>query len=394
MSAKKLPPKIKPLPRTPKKSAKKQLSRTERLVRTLPAQLAKYPLRYLTWYRSRRRLKKIAIWIAAVIVVFLALYNIIDFATPEVKNPNYGVSFSITYAEELGNNWQDNYLALLNDMHFKHLRLMSYWDMYEPQKGHYNFDSLDWQVNQAAQHGAKVSLAIGWRQPRWPECHEPDWAKQLPAESPQWQSDLSQYIQVVVNRYKNNPALESYQLENESLNTWFGDCRTKAANRDRLISEFNLVKHLDPNHPVLMSLSDEHGFPVHGPTPDAFGISVYRIVWNDKTPIHFYLTYPAPVWWHRLRGEIIKLTKHRDIYIHELQVEPWGPKPTLELSVAEQDRSMSVTQIHKNMRFGRQVGAKDIYTWGAEWWYWRKVHFHDPGPWNAVKEEIGSSGGR
>lgn len=336
----------------------------------------------------KNRWQRVLFYIFGSLAVLILLYISLEFLIPQVKNPNYGVSFSEQYAKELGVDWQANYIALLDDMKLRNFRLMTYWDDGEPQKGVYNFTDLDWQVNQAAQRGAKVSLSIGLRQPRWPECHEPAWAKELPAESPEWTADLSDYIKTTVNRYKNNPALSSYQLENESLNTWFGDCRTKAANRQRLIDEFNLVKQLDPNHPVLMSLSDEHGLPVGQPTPDAYGFSVYRIVWNDKTPIHFYVTYPAPDWWHRLRSGIIKITKHRNVFIHELQMEPWGPKPTKEMSIKDQDRSMGTQQIKKNMVFGRKVGAKDIYIWGGEWWYWRKTTLNDPRPWNAVKQEL------
>lgn len=346
---------------------------------------------FLVGHGLKKKWQRILAYTGVILVFFISLHLTLEWLIPQVKNPKYGVSFSIKYAKELGNDWQANYLALLDDMQFKHLRLMSYWDSIEPQKGQYDFTDLDWQFNEAAKRGAKVSLAIGLRQPRWPECHEPEWAKALPMEGPQWQSDLSKYIEVVVKRYKTHPALESYQLENESLNTWFGDCRSRAANRDRLVAEYNMVKKLDPNHPLLMSLSDEHGFPMRQPVPDEYGFSIYRIVWNDKTPVHFYLTYPAPVWWHRLRAGVIKLTQHRNVYVHELQVEPWGPKPTVELSVPDQDRSMGVKQIHKNMVFGRKIGSQEIYTWGGEWWYWRKVHFNDPGPWNAVKQEIGTS---
>jgi hypothetical protein len=49
----------------------------------------------------------------------------------------------------------------------------------------------------------------------------------------------------------------------------FGDC--KDFSRDRLVSEFNLVKKEDPNHPVLISRSNNWvGIPVGAPTPDRF----------------------------------------------------------------------------------------------------------------------------
>jgi hypothetical protein len=115
---------------------------------------------------------------------------------------------------------------------------------------------------------------------------------------------------------------------------------------------------------------------------------VYRKVWNGLTPVKFYTTYPTPVWYHRLRKEIIERTKHRPVFIHELQMEPWGPNATQDLSISEQDKSMSIDQIHKNFEFGRKIGSKEIYTWGGEWWYWRKTNLNDSGPWEAVRSEL------
>jgi hypothetical protein len=302
---------------------------------------------------------------------------------PPVKNPEIGVSFSEKRAKEMGLDWQANYTALLDDMQVRHFRLMSYWDIHEPVRGQFDFSTLDWQISEAAKRGANVSLAIGLRQPRWPECHQPDWAPKLRGN--EWNQALFSYIETVVKRYENNPTVISWQLENEGVNEWFGECGKP--DPKRLVDEFNLVKGLSAK-PVWMSLSDQHGLPINPPVPDKFGYSVYRTVWSEKTwPYRGYLTYPTPIWYHRLRAVAIKLISGRDIFIHELQLEPWGPKDTTELTTAEQDISMSPAKIKDNLLFAREIGAKDIYTWGGEWWYWRKVH-GDPTVWDTVKTEF------
>ncbi|HVO86333.1 MAG TPA: beta-galactosidase, partial [Candidatus Binatia bacterium] len=328
------------------------------------------------------------IYIVFIYLIIAGLSWTVDELLPKAKDPEFGVSFSIEYAQELGNDWHANYLALLNDLGFKRVRLMSYWELIEPQQGQYDFTDLDWQVQQAQAHGAKVSLAIGYRQPRYPECHEPDWAKQLPVNQTAWDNQLYSYISTVVNHYKNNPALESYQLENEAENNWFGACRGSAAPKWRLTDEFNLVKKLDPNHPVFMNLSDEHGLPIGQPTPDAYGFSIYRVVYSTNTEVHFYTTYPITQWYHRLRVYAIHFIKHRPVYVHELQLEPWGSAATEHLTIAQQNQSMSVQQIHNSIHYSEQTGIQLQYMWGGEWWYWRKTHFNDSGPWNAVKQEL------
>lgn len=337
---------------------------------------------------SKRWFVRWPVYIAVWLILLICVSWTVEKAMPQVKKPDYGVSFSIKYAKELGNDWQANYLALLNDMGIKRFRLMSYWDLLEPNQGQYDFTDLDWQMNQAASKNAKVSLAIGFRQPRYPECHEPDWVKQLPVNQTAFNNALYDYITTTVNRYKNNPALDSYQLENEAVNNWFGSCRGSAAPRERLQAEYDLIKKLDSKHPVYMSLSDEHGLPFGKPTPDGYGFSIYRIVYSTNTAIHFYATYPITDYYHRVRAFLIERMKNRPVFIHEMQLEPWGPQATEKLSIKEQDKSMNVSQIHKSLEYGRKTGIKTQYLWGGEWWYWRKTYFNDPSIWNAVKQEV------
>lgn len=334
---------------------------------------------------SRTWLRRTVFGIGVTIFVFLTApwWNPVFF--PPVAHPRIGVSFSEKRSIEMGLDWRANYLALLDDMKLRSFRLMSYWDVHEPARGQLDFSTLDWQMNEAAARGAKVSLAIGLRQPRWPECHQPDWALTLKGND--WKQALYAYMEIVVKRYENHPALESWQLENEGVNNWFGTC--DAPDTVRLNEEFNLVKSWSKK-PVWMSLSDQHGLPFNPPVPDKYGFSVYRTVWSEKTgPYKGYLTYPTPIWYHRARVGIIKLTTGRDSFIHELQLEPWGPTDTLRLSTDEQDKSMSPEQIKNSLYFARELGMNDIYTWGSEWWYWRKVH-GDPRIWETVRNEVNS----
>ncbi|MEI6237502.1 MAG: hypothetical protein WCP03_02805 [Candidatus Saccharibacteria bacterium] len=340
------------------------------------------------WHKFLHILKRVVtskafIIVASLLVIFFLINS---FAWQPVKNPQYGVSFSTKYAKELGSDWKANFTALLDDMHVKRFRLMSYWDDIEKSPGQYDFSELDWQFSEAAKRGAKVSLAIGLRQPRWPECHRPDWAKKL--AKPEQNKELIKFLETTVNHYKNNPNLLSYQLENEALNGWFGECRAADIERERLVQEFDLVKKLDQNHPVYMSLSDQHGLPLNKPVPDKYGFSVYRVVYSTQLPIHFYITYPTPTTYHRIRAWLIKIIQHREVFVHELQLEPWGPKATKDLTVTEQNRSMDNEQMRFNLDFARRIGSPEIFVWGSEWWYWRMNHYKDPAPWDTFKQEL------
>jgi beta-galactosidase GanA len=343
--------------------------------------------RYKAWHSGLKRPFRYTYNVALFLAILLSVHTTVESMWVPLKNPLYGVSFSYKYANELGNDWQANYIALLDDLQIRNFRLMSYWDLHETERGKFDFSVLDWQMDEAAKRGAKVSLSMGLRQPRWPECHEPSWAEAMQEESTEWRQALYAYIEVVTLRYKDHPALQSYQLENEAVNNWFGTC-SGAAPRDRLFEEYALIKKLDPNTPLWMSLSDQHGFPVRVPNPDAYGFSVYRTVWNDKGPINFYLTYPTPIWYHRIRKLLVEHIHNRKVFIHELQIEPWAPTATKNATVEEQEKSMDAEQIKENFDFARKIGAPEIYTWGGEWWYWRKTQFNDPGPWEIVRSEF------
>lgn len=279
-------------------------------------------------------------------------------------------------------DWRKAYTALLDDMQIKHFRLMSYWDEVEHEQGKYDFSALDEQIAMAKKRGADVTLAIGSRQPRWPECHEPDWSETLTIT--EWRKQLYAFITAVVKRYENDNTVISWQLENEYRNQTFIKCRD--GSYERLQEEFNLVKSISKK-PVWMSLADQGGLPLKVPSADRWGFSVYRIVYSTGL-VNGYVTFPTPIWYHNARRAIIEKMSNAPIFIHELQLEPWGPIDIPQMSIEDQDKSMSTDQIRKNLYFAREVGAKEIYTWGGEWWYYRKTVLNDPSVWNTVKDEF------
>lgn len=297
-----------------------------------------------------------------------------------------GVTFIPKYARYFDLDPKETLTAMIDDLGFRNLRLVSYWSEHEKQEGQYNFDELDWQMDMAKSRGVKVSLAIGLRQPRWPECHMPAWAEKLPKS--EWEPKLKDYIKVVVERYRNHPALASYQLENEYFLKAFGICPDHS--RQRLVDEYKLVKSLDTDHPVVVSMSNNAiGTPTYAPTPDAWAVSIYKRVW-DKTITKRYFEYPIPAWYYAFRAGWTEFTRGRDVFIHELQAEAWTPEDLgiKETPSQEQDKSMNATRLHHRFEYGRATGMRKIDLWGAEWWYWRKTKRNDPSLWNAAREEV------
>ncbi len=303
------------------------------------------------------------------------------------KPLQYGVTFIPRYAGHFGLDPLDTMKAIIDELGVRQFRLVSYWDDAEKIQGKYDFTELDWQFKLAEASKSKVSLAIGLRQPRWPECHMPKWAETMPMS--QWSVELKKYMKAVIERYKTSPALESYQLENEFFMTVFGICPDHS--RERLIDEYHFVKSLDSVHPVIVSRSNNWvGFPWHDPLPDEVGISVYKRVW-DKSLTKRYFEYPLPASFYAFLGGMGRIATGKDLMIHELQAEAWLP-PGFEMNrledIPEQNKSLNAELLRNRIEYGRATGLKEIYLWGVEWWYWRKIKANDPSLWNVARDEI------
>lgn len=293
----------------------------------------------------------------------------------------YGVSFSIKYAEELGINWRRAFTAVITELPLSRARLMSYWDLIEANRGEYNFEYLDWQIAQAKAAGLKVTLAVGMRQPRYPECHIPGWAKQL--QYAQRNEALYAFLDQVIRYYKDETCIESWQLENEALNRGIGQCTDY--DRGRLRREYSLIKKLDPKRPIIMSTSDSFGLPLRQPRPDIVGFSIYLSQYRGNK----YYFSKLPARWYALRKLCTRLILRRPVIIHELQAEPWGPRSTAQLPLVEQYKSMDATKLQQAITYAQSTGIAHIDLWGAEWWYWLKTQHDDNSCWDSVKQLLG-----
>jgi hypothetical protein len=362
--------------------AKHRTSYTNQLVKSLKRR----PIRY---WRKNWWHKLLCIFAALLILLVGTMYGIAQwYIHSEESIPlQYGVSFIPDYAQSLGVDPQANMDALLN-IGVKQFRLVSYWSDGEPTQGQYDFSQLDWQFKKAEAKHAKVILTLGLRQPRWPECHIPTWVGQEPQSA--WQPQLESYMKAVVERYKNSPSLQSYQVENEYFLQGFGTCTN--SDPARLTSEFNLVKKLDPSHPIIVTRSDNAiGIAVGQPKPDEYSISLYRRVW-DAAVTHRYLEYPYPAWYYGFLAGWQKLSDNRDMMVGELQAEAWAPhgQSLTQISLSEQNKSINAKRLEGVFNFGKATGMRSIDMWGAEYWYYRLVVLHDSSLWNVAKQEFSS----
>jgi len=323
--------------------------------------------------------KKIILGILILLLVFVGYFFV--GSAPQVKDIAWGVNFSQKYAELLGLDWRETYSAIIDNLGVRNIKILTHWDLIEPKSGEYSFEDLDWQISRAEEKGASVLLVIGNKTGRWPECHMPEWAKNLSKEDQQ--DKILKLIETVVLKYRGaTPVIWAWQVENEALFP-FGECPW--TDKDFLKKEIVLVKYLDPKKPVIISDSGEFSFWITAAKlGDIVSTTLHRKVWFKE--IEKYVAYPLkPIFYWR-KAQIIKRFFDKDVIVGELQAEPWCPNFLYPCSIEEQKKTMDLPQFQKNIQFAKETGLNTFYLWGAEWWYWLKEKQNDPQIWSEAQK--------
>jgi hypothetical protein len=322
-------------------------------------------------------MKKIFMTLLIILVILsaLAAYLFLGQTKPAAQI-GWGVVFSQKHAKYLGLDWQKTYLAILDGLGAREIKVASYWDLLEPENGFYNFTDLDWQIEEAGKRGANVLLVLGMKSPRWPECHIPDWA--LGLDKAGQQEKIMEMLKVSVLHYRESDVILGWQVENGPFFI-FGECPW--ADPAFLEKEISLIKSLDKkSRPIIVSDSGEGPFWFRAAkVSDIVGITMYKKVWVSQ--LGTYFTYPfPPVFYHR-KAEIIRRLFHKEVICVELQAEPWAPQLLYDTPLKEQEKTMNLEQFRYNIDFAQKTGLSKFYLWGAEWWYWLKEKQQKPEIW-------------
>lgn len=309
--------------------------------------------------------KFFAFVLAGIIAVSIALIWNWDFGSIE-RPMIFGVTFSAPQAQYLGLDWRAVYLDVLDNLKVRNLRLLAYWNQIEKTPGQFDFTDLDWQVSEAAKRGAKIIMTVGRRLPHWPECHSPKWTKDLSEKENQ--AKILEMLKTVVGHYKNQPGIVMWQVDNEPLVNWFGNC--PEPDKEFVKKEIALVKSLD-SRPVLITDSGELSSWVWAAhLGDYFGTTMYRVVWNKYIGYWSYDWF-LPSAFYTLKAKLNGLDLDK-VIVAELQAEAWLRDDISKISLKEQKKSINPEQFKKNIATARRTGFREAYLWGVEYWYWLK----------------------
>lgn len=315
---------------------------------------------------------KVSILALLVLVITILIFMKIFSSKKEIDiftaNGNFfGVTFSRKYAEDMGLDWREVYLAILDDLEVKQIRLPIYWDEIEKEENVFSFSDYDYMISEGSKRNVRFIISVGWRLPRWPECHAPEWTNQK--SIPDTHERVLLMLEKTINRYKDNNAIVYWQLENEPFLDFFGIC--PPSDEEFFKKELALVKALDKRQVIVSGPGELNMWRKESKYGDIFGTTMYRVVWNRWLG---YTLYPVPPSFYRIKAWLVKIPSAKRIII-ELQAEPWVPQgKIIHLSEKEANYSFSLERFKNNLVYAKKTEFNKAYLWGVEWWYWQYKH--------------------
>jgi len=304
-----------------------------------------------------------------------------------------GTSYNPLHATYLGLDWKDAYKRL-EAMRFKVIRLSAYWSQVDGE----GYDQLDWLMNESRASGQPVVLSVGMKGLGWPEYYIPDWVQPKVADGgdvsqdPTLRAETLDFVTTTVSRYRDNPLLVAWQIENEPLNPagphrWF-------IGKELLADEVSAVKAND-ERPVIVSAfghfnmlfdrtSNRSGFDLKAllgfesdtaeaqslnvlSKGDILGLDVYtEIGYNFLGQVG--VSHAGSDWAAKAghwRG--VSAKQGKQAWITESQAEPWEAS----ISSYGDPKSTVAEDIITRFKEIRHQGFSTILLWGAEYWLWR-----------------------
>lgn len=340
----------------------------------------------------RRLIVALGVAIVAALVLgsapfWLAGLQLARAATP----PQVGFSFSPRTAQWLGENPEPALAELLDRLNPDLVRLPIYWDSVEPSRGAFDFSSIDRMLDVIRHYNtthrarpARVILEIGLRNMGYPELYVPTWLPDYQAiETLAANPEYIHYLDLSVTRYRGDPLLNSWQLENEPLDNVPTNAGTHVdIPGDVLQDEKEALVGLDGGHPVVITTYnsatldlDMKGLSpsspedaLDGPQPaghplqalqlgDALGMDLYVVTSNtsldDATArVRSDWKIAALSYWSTQARAV-----NKPLWITEMQGAPW---------VGE--TNFTTDDLLYSARLYRGSAAAVILLWGVESW--------------------------
>jgi hypothetical protein len=351
----------------------------------------------------RRRVQVLAI---ALVVPFLAIapLHLLMPATAKAHGialpVQVGISFSPARAAYLGLDYKTAFKRL-EALHFRVIRLSTYWDQVDRE----GYDQLDWLMSEARKSHQPVVLTVGMKALGWPEFFIPPSAmpinglrqgQDVASDSTFREAALS-FVTDTVLRYRDNPALIAWQVENEPFNR--AGPQRLWIDAEFLRDEITTVRQLDGHHRPLIVNAFSHfnlvfdqasarqgfdfrqwlgfdadsaerdGLTVLG-KGDVLGLDVYTAIGYQFLG-RDHMSHADGDWPDRLaRVRDLAHKQGKQAWITEAQAEPWESSD-INFAEPKSTSPQAIRGIFENLK---DAGFTTVLFWGSEYWLWRADH--------------------
>jgi hypothetical protein len=348
----------------------------------------------------RRRVQVLAI---ALLVPFLAVAPLHLFMPATAKAHGIpapvqvGISFSPARAAYLGLDYRTAFKRL-EALHFRVIRLSAYWDQVDRE----GYDQLDWLMSEAKKSHQPIALTVGMKALGWPEFFIP--ASAMPASGLRQGQDVASdsafrevalsFVTDTVLRYRDNPALVAWQVENEPFNR--AGPQRLWIDAEFLRDEITSVRQLDGrDRPVIVNAFSHFnlvfdqasarqgfdfrqwlGFDADSAESDALsvlgagdvlGLDVYTAIGYQFLG-SAHMSHADGDWPDRLaRVRDLAHKQGKQAWITEAQAEPWESSD-VNYSDPKSTSPQAIRGIFENLK---DAGFTTVLFWGSEYWLWR-----------------------
>jgi len=351
----------------------------------------------------RRRVQVLAI---ALLVPFLAVAPLHLFMPATAKAHGIpapvqvGISFSPQRAAYLRLDYKTAFRRL-EALHFRVIRLSTYWDQVDRE----GYEQLDWLMSEARKSHQPIALTVGMKALGWPEFFIP--ASAMPVNGLKQGQDVASdtsfrdaalsFVTATVLRYRDNPALVAWQVENEPFNR--AGPQRLWIDAEFLRDEITSVRQLDGHHrPVIVNAfshfnlvfdqaSARQGFDFRQwlgfdadsaerdglsvlDRGDVLGLDVYTAIGYQFLG-RDHMSHADGDWPDRLtRVRDLARKQGKQAWITEAQAEPWESSD-LNYASPKSTSPQAIRGIFENLK---DAGFTTVLFWGSEYWLWRADH--------------------
>ncbi len=233
----------------------------------------------------------------------------------------------------------------------------------------YSFQEVWDQIKILQRAGVGIVPVVGYRNPRWPERHGPNWLQKYTQS--EFEQRVLDWVERCVREFQSVSNIIAWQVENEPFDNHWGEAGFDV--RPVYSRAIDTIRSMDPR-PCLVSYGFQpwkNNFGDKDLPEDIVGLDVYTKIGQKILGVPMYPdNFLVPFADQRLEHAVARLKRvEKEVWITELQAEPWDC-----VDGALSDRKLWERTIHpkrfaRNIQHASRPGVSAICIWGVEWWY-------------------------